>query len=397
MTLVVGEAEPVQEPHTHVFIVGVGYYPNIQKSRAARDAATLLAVTPLTSPPPSARALADWFLTSFHNPASELGSLELLLSDKEQATYLHPETRKLYDIESADFENLKLAFQRWENRCNSNQKNVAVFYFCGHGAEGANRILIPADFPVLVPASGQPDWNQVVNFSGTLTNMGYCKAAYQFFFLDSCRMSLPPMVAALGSPLISPRILQTQVVEAQMLYTIPEREATGGFSGRISAYADLLLHALRGSAAAKTQHIWHVTGMGVLTACERIREVFAEEGLTGTQYPVIELVLGTPVRRDPVLHQYKEPPLIPIRINCKPESASHSANYTAVDGTSEIELERHERLGYGHGFLNPGQYPFDVKFAGGRWARKLQLGAVEPPVCVVEPPVCCLCFEADNV
>ena len=322
MTLITGEATPVPKPaRTHVFIVGVGDYPNIRNSQAASNAATLLSVTPLTSPPPSARALADWFLTSFHNPNAELGSLELLFSDKGQTTYKHPETGEVHNIDPADFQNLQQAFQRWENRCNSSQDNVAVFYFCGHGAEGANRILLPADFPVLVPASGQPDWNQVVNFSATLINMQYCSAAHQFFFLDSCRISLPH-TPLLGSSLIPPRIMQQQpVVKAQMVYTIPERWATGGFSGSISAYADLLLHSLRGGAAAQTRHVWQVTGMGVLTACERIREVFSEEGITGTPYPIIELAPSTPIQTNPVLHQYKEPPLIPIRINCKPDSA----------------------------------------------------------------------------
>lgn len=92
MTLIAGQAAPVQEARTHVLIIGVGDYPNVRQSRVARNAADLLEVRPLTSPPRSARELADWFLTSFHNPNAELGSLELLFSDAGQTTYQHPQT-----------------------------------------------------------------------------------------------------------------------------------------------------------------------------------------------------------------------------------------------------------------------------------------------------------------
>jgi len=134
--------------------------------------------------------------------------------------------------------------------------------------------------------------------------------------------------------------------------------------------------------------------VGLLTACECIRELFPEEGLTGTSYPypVVELALATPMRTNPVLHHYKpdEPPLIPTRISCKPESAGYGADYTAEHDAGIMPFRRNAKYGYGYECLKPGKYRLHVQFAGGGWTCTSRVEKVQPPVR-------CFCFEAYNV
>jgi hypothetical protein len=394
VTLVAGQAAPVVAARTHVLIIGVGNYPNATPANPASYYCTLLGMNlskeRLTSPPKSARAVADWFIKDFNNARAPLGSVELLLAEAEPQPYCNPHTGVQYDpIEPATFARIQKAFQRWEARCNMNTGNVAVFYFCGHGAEVANRILLPADFPVPIKASGEPNWNRVVNFSSTRVNMEFCKAAHQFYFLDCCRLR-PDQLArlGLGVPLISARVLQASPpVRAQPVYTIPDRDTTGANPGQISAFTDLLLNSLRGAAAELEKGIWHVTAMRLLTACEKLAEVFPEEGLQGTAYPIVELDRSVPFRDNPVLHQYPQgaPPRVPARIRLRPQAAAQLANYAAQQGTRTIPLQRHRTWHYGHGFLPPGGHTIQVAFpVGAGWKCDPQTVSADPPVCVCD-------------
>jgi hypothetical protein len=408
VTLVAGHAAP--DPtvaETHVLIIGIGDYPNAHQTPTASLYSALLGVTPLTSSTISAREIADWFLAEFHNPDAPLGSLELLLSEPAPSIYHHAVTKAPYAVDRADFAHFQTAFREWEARCDSSKDNLAVFYYSGHAAESANRILLPSDFPVPVPPGGEPDWNQVVNFNATRAGMEYCKAAHQFYFLDCCRTPLTAQFAAqsFGVRLSHPRItVAVRTARAQPTYTIPEKTTTGGAPGQRSAFTDLLLHSLRGAGAERRGGLWQVTQTRLLDACQRIREEFQEifhdhqadhqAGLPVSPYPDVELDPGVPMKGDPKLHQFPahQLPRVPACVRCRPDAAASAAAYSAVQSGCAISLagKQHSSRYYAHGFLNPGDHIFRLAFNSGVWTADDQAKLVEPPVCVCD-------FEARDV
>lgn len=208
--------EPTQA-RVHVLLIGVGEYlylpdgPNYDRENPPSRTFSL-ANPQLTSPPLSAAALADWFLTKHYNPDTPLGSVELLLSPNgytpipDAAQRLGVEPGGTVTVASATFDSIKRAAGRWFDRLNELRDNIGLFYFCGHGLEATDRYLLAADF------CGDPmnlD-HGIINFEKTFTNMQPCQASTQCFLLDACRDTPSELAEAaahgdVGRPIIDPR------------------------------------------------------------------------------------------------------------------------------------------------------------------------------------------------
>src|SRR5262249_32590911 len=128
MTLVAGHAQHQGGPKTHAFIVGVGRYRHLLGGGDERPGIPALAQ--LTSPPISARGLADCLIGALNNPTAPLGSVELLLSEGAgKPKYLPPTPGATpITIERATSERIRGAFDRWYARCDAHKDNVALFY-----------------------------------------------------------------------------------------------------------------------------------------------------------------------------------------------------------------------------------------------------------------------------
>src|SRR5438034_10565023 len=74
-------------PGTHVLIVGVVAY---EFGKNKKEAPVATGFRQLTSPPVSARAVADWFITSFRNQEKPLASVALLISEDAAKPYQPP-------------------------------------------------------------------------------------------------------------------------------------------------------------------------------------------------------------------------------------------------------------------------------------------------------------------
>ena len=72
-------------PRTHVLVVGVGHYPNFRGGGDHAD--DLSRLGQLRSSTASARLIARWFLDEYRYPPAPLGSLALLCSEAEGATF----------------------------------------------------------------------------------------------------------------------------------------------------------------------------------------------------------------------------------------------------------------------------------------------------------------------
>ncbi|SNS41014.1 Caspase domain-containing protein [Granulicella rosea] len=186
---------------THVFIVGVGKYRYGQ----GQDAMAMhgQALSQLTSPPHSARAMADWFLQHFRRHDKPLTSLAMVLSEENPQGYTLPGRPELgaQAIPAATLENVEAAADRWAMRLESNPANMAVFYFCGHGiANGMNAAALLEDF-------GRPQrpLTPAIDLMASIAVMKNSTAREQAFFIDACRSDADDLYtnqSAIGQKLV---------------------------------------------------------------------------------------------------------------------------------------------------------------------------------------------------
>ncbi len=136
----------IDEPGTHVMIIGVGRYKFGKGPGASLVAGDL---PQLTSPPISARAVSDWFIKEFQNRQKPLVSVSLLLSEDEPHSYAPPRPAGAAPVipPEATFDKVEAAAKNWTGRLASHKDNLAVLYFCGHGASlGQEAALLLSDF-----------------------------------------------------------------------------------------------------------------------------------------------------------------------------------------------------------------------------------------------------------
>jgi hypothetical protein len=96
-------------PHLHALIIGVGEYPHLIGGSGS-VASDPFGLSQLTSPPPTALAIADWLMTSFHNPDCPLGSVELLVSSPSP---MELENKGTGPLQRATMSNIQESIKKW--------------------------------------------------------------------------------------------------------------------------------------------------------------------------------------------------------------------------------------------------------------------------------------------
>ena len=157
-----------KKPATHAIIIGVGEYPD----------ASNYGLNYLSSPPVSATAFAKWLKTKYYNPKKPLASIELLISEKD----------KDLDIDCPDLETAKQAIFDWIQLGNTNQNNLMIFYFCGHGlSTRKHTTLLLNSFGEKKPIDSHP-LVDAIDFTNFYLGMDLCKAREQCFFVLCFRL-----------------------------------------------------------------------------------------------------------------------------------------------------------------------------------------------------------------
>lgn len=169
-------------PQTHALVIGVGGYPHLSNPDVIEQVGLL---NELTSPPRSAIAFAEFMKETHRSWLPPVGTIELVLSAAKDDDCFVPENATL----DATLDTVKKAFQRWFERCNQNEDNMSVFYFCGHGVEKQYPILLTEDFG---ENAGNP-FDGAFNFLKTKLAMFQCKARRQLHFVDACRITTKKM------------------------------------------------------------------------------------------------------------------------------------------------------------------------------------------------------------
>jgi hypothetical protein len=250
MALLFNGKHPPECPQLHALIIGVGHYPKLDAAKSAER--QLPPLDDLHSPPVSAETLAHWLID--HQAwldGVKLGTIELLASRIPDGTDRKPNRA------TATLAAIVSAYDRWFKRCNANPNNIAVFYFCGHGLQKDNMLLLPADF------SEKSPWATAIDFDATYRSMSNCAAKSQYFIIDACRQWTQLMLQDLhtsGVPLGRHDIKQQKLRTAPRLFaTALGLPAFGDAAGKPSRLTDALIACIEGKAAEKMNGRWRVT------------------------------------------------------------------------------------------------------------------------------------------
>ena len=249
---------------THALVIGVGGYKHLAGGEEPGE--QNLGLGQLTSPALSARAIADWLLHEFDNQDAPLGTVELLISPpykpkrgRRAPRGVQRARRAARGVERATMANVSAAFRRWFDRCRARKKNVALFFFCGHGVRKTNLFLLLEDF-------GE-DPNQLfrnaIDFEGVHRGLASrCRARVQCLFADACRQVAPEVLELIdprGESFLDGRHDVFFPEDAPLFYSTMPTQSAYGLSDEPTLYTQALLWALRGGAGRKLGDSWVVT------------------------------------------------------------------------------------------------------------------------------------------
>ncbi len=315
-------------PRLHAFVVGVDDYPNAKTTTADQGwvRRVLHGVTPLTVAAPSARAVIEWLAGL--KPDDEnvpVGTVEVLISSPTSAVVSTPTGD--VPVDPAITRNFVAAFRRWRARCNSHADNVALFFFCGHGWDHGEQLLLLSDIGIDPDAISQ----NCVDISHLRGAMLECAARTQLYFIDACR-TLPADLAHIDlkhtATLLTTRVgLPIPQPDNPVFFSTARGSPAYGRAQRPTLYTRAVLHMLNGLAAhLRPDRRWSITTDRFLVD---LREVIAWHQ---TDDDWATIVTGAPDggglgQRE--VRRLTEPPLVPVRVTCKPQEAITAGTVSA--------------------------------------------------------------------
>lgn len=277
--------DPSVEPGTHVLVIGVGSY------RFGRGTAQPSYVggtlSQLTSPPHSARAVADWFISSFRNEECPLASVELLVSEADPSSYHPPHAGATPVVPTAaNLETVRTAVAGWGDRVQTHRDNMAVFFFCGHGASvGQQAALLLDDF-------GEPgrDYDGAIDLNRFTGTMRKSPAVRQAYLLDCCRTAADDLYEnepLIGSWVRAQRVPRGHDESAQQFVLFPtlDGEEAFGAAGTTSAFSAALIEALDFAAADCRTGTWRTSTTLLHDAVDDLIRFRLPPGVRGRSKP----------------------------------------------------------------------------------------------------------------
>lgn len=306
---------------THVFIVGVGTYPHLQGG-AGNPTPQPMGMGQLTSPPLSALKVLEWVDNELTNPMAPLKSIEVLISQPTPASYTD-KTGTTAEIEGATLARFVQSAQAWSDRASADAKNVAIFYFCGHGlGDGLNSQLLLSDY-----GSENKPLRHAINFSAFRLAMGACKATKQLFLLDACRVVDPTMLVDpfnLGDSGLAPgnvTKLPTHIANP-VIYSAKAGAQAFGPTGGISYFTEALIHGLSRCGVYLSKGTrWAVSPNQLQMAIAGLLDDYS-----GKPHCPVDGLVGTGFE----IHYLSKPPEVVVSVSLKPATGNAEAKIKAT-------------------------------------------------------------------
>jgi hypothetical protein len=257
-------------PSTHALIIGVGQYASNRLS-------------PVSSPPIAARAMAGWFLdgalerksNGFRNPGKPLGSLGILLSELPNGA---PSDVEGASVPRASFANVKEAVQKWVKRARANPENLLFLFLSSHGESFGRRTAFLLEDYGTDDDDATAGMSEIEQFIEALTNVD---PEQQLLIFDCCRT---PTSLGLrfdqefGTRLMNP--VATTAREPRRPHVLRSTALGAEAFGRKDAptlFAQVLLDALQGLAASPNDD-WAVDTYGLGLTAGRLLGLYTNDG-----------------------------------------------------------------------------------------------------------------------
>jgi Caspase domain len=304
-------------PGTHALIIGVGGYRHLEGGTATliEDPLQYGNLGQLTSPPHSALAFANWLCRNAHDRwKAPLATVDVLISPSPADPSPGGPGMSFQD---PTIDGIRTAWESWMARCGSNPSNVAVFYFCGHGLQSDEQILLASDF-------GRYSNHFVGAFGFESTRNGFLQRPpqTQCFFIDACREVTPGVAESLGrttaEPLAKPNAYETRRCEHDLtLQSSAPFQSAFAPTDAVSHFTAALINALEGGAASTDEYgDWVIRTDGVTS---RIDELLKAQ--SGRDQPTAK----GPGLASTVLYRLDKPPDVKLILDCDPRLALDKA------------------------------------------------------------------------
>jgi hypothetical protein len=309
-------------PGLHAFIVGVSDYKNLPLPGEPL-APHHLGLRKLSSAALSAYKMYCWLLEHQNDLAVPLVSCRLLLSPSATEIAAAPEIGDLAD--PATVENFLVQAAGWQNDANSNEGDMTLFYFSGHGAQQSrdDAVLLLEDFGdgVGVPLRKAVDVNNIFNGMAR-SNQFRTIAQKQLYFIDACRDFLSAFKNL--EPQKTTQVFQVQLSGedtrvAPIFYAAAPGTGALAIPGQQTLFSKALIDCLNGDAGqfeeVEGQERWNIS---VHSLCEvlllKMQELNArfgeqQEFLPGGWW------------KDTVICFLDHPPLVKVKLKVEPQEA----------------------------------------------------------------------------
>ena len=221
----------------------------------------------------------------------------------------------------------------WFDRANSDPRNVAIFYFCGHGlADGINTQLLLSDY-----GKSATPLRHAINFSAFRIAMHACKAMNQIFFIDACRVLDSGMLvdpSNLGSSgLGAASVTKMFTGSNPVLFAARSGNQAFGDPDQVSDFTQALLSGLTKFGARRNkQQRWAVSPQALQVAVAALMDDFSgdshcqTDGLSGSGFD---------------LHVLAEPPEVVVHVYLAPAARHVGAHLRAT--CSGVSQERQDQ------------------------------------------------------
>jgi Caspase domain len=340
MTLVFSDSSDA--PGLHALVIGVGCYEDGVGATA----------NSLKSAPNSALAIATWLRDEYRSTESPLRSLELLVSPANP----DPEVKIEFSGKSVQRAymgqakpqgpfpayGLAKAVKEWKDRGTASEKNMTLFYFCGHGVhfQGSPHLLVEG-----FASKSDAPFEASLNFSKFFLGMEMCLARRQMYIVDACR-DVPSWLMSKQNTAPGRGLLELDVDRlpinlaprnAPIFYAASDMQRAGSNDGSISRFTKAFLEVMRGPACARTgkPRTWRVSTDRIITSILDLRD----RAILGDWMGQTPRLGGESASFD---FHVPEKPVVPVIVR-KPLERPSSA--ITVDGAGCAILNEKEWLG----------------------------------------------------
>jgi hypothetical protein len=176
------------EPGVHVFLAGVSKYPYLKGGEREGEVSYHNHLGQLSASALSAYSLFEWLTQPGRQLEQPLRTVRLLVSPVASELVVQPKLVKKHML--CNRKCFQAAARAWRQDADRNSKNIALFYFVGHGIE-----VDPED-PLLLLEDFKPEADDMFEDVVSLKKIYHAMApstnfpniaTRQFFFLDNCR------------------------------------------------------------------------------------------------------------------------------------------------------------------------------------------------------------------